>query len=96
MLLQTDVCPSGPHWPVHATGTVCAAGCSKSFEPYGLYNPCEGAAEAQRHQQLVFIGQQLPRDQIVNILDSCLLSDQEISAGQGDWLSMKCPWDLLL
>ena len=38
-----------------------------------------------RRQEMVFIGQQLRHDYIQAVLDTCLLTDQEMALGMGSW-----------
>ena len=44
-----------------------------------------------RHQELVFIGQALDQQRIENILDRCLLSDQEFAEGPSGWADYEDP-----
>jgi len=47
-------------------------------------------------QELVFIGQGLDQEKIIQALDHCLLSDEEILRGKGYWLELNDPfpaWD---
>ncbi|MFG1496729.1 zinc metallochaperone GTPase ZigA [Saccharospirillum sp. HFRX-1] len=50
-------------------------------EPYG-----------DRRQELVFIGQNLDRDQVVEKLDACLLSEAELAAGEQAWRELEDPF----
>ena len=43
-------------------------------------------------QELVFIGQDLDREEINNALDSCLLNDDELLAGKSAWLALPDPF----
>ena len=43
-------------------------------------------------QELVFIGQNLDRDEIVNALDGCLLDEDELLAGKALWLTLPDPF----
>ena len=43
-------------------------------------------------QELVFIGQGLDKDEIIKKLDQCLLSNDELLAGQHYWLSLPDPF----
>ena len=44
-----------------------------------------------RHQQLVFIGQNLDRKRVETILDSCLLTDDEFHKGPNCWSELEDP-----
>ena len=52
---------------------------------------CFRSSRGDRHQNLVFIGQGLNQHRIEKILDSCLLSDCEISQSLIDWSKFKDP-----
>lgn len=43
-------------------------------------------------QELVFIGQGLDRDQVNQQLDNCLLSEEELFAGQAYWMTLADPF----
>ena len=43
-------------------------------------------------QELVFIGQDLDREEINNALDGCLLNDDELLAGKSAWLALPDPF----
>ncbi|PTY38596.1 4-hydroxytetrahydrobiopterin dehydratase [Saccharospirillum sp. MSK14-1] len=45
-----------------------------------------------RRQELVFIGQNLERDQVMEKLDACLLSDAELASGQDAWRELEDPF----
>lgn len=44
-----------------------------------------------RHQELVFIGQELDQEHIEKILDGCLLTDQEFGEGPNVWSDLEDP-----
>ncbi len=48
-----------------------------------------------RRQELVFIGNRMNRDRISQILESCLLDDEELSLGPVDWTSLPDPFPTL-
>ena len=48
-----------------------------------------------RHQELVFIGQELDQQRIENILDRCLLTDLEFVQGPGAWSDLEAPLPLI-
>ena len=50
-------------------------------EPYG-----------DRRQELVFIGQGLDREQVIERLDACLLSDAELASGEEGWRGLEDPF----
>lgn len=43
-------------------------------------------------QELVFIGQGLDKDRITQVLDECLLSEEEILRGSDYWTILKEPF----
>lgn len=55
---------------------------SKWVEPFG-----------DMRQELVFIGQGLDEEETIKQLESCLLTDDELSAGIEYWLQMEDPFD---
>jgi len=50
-------------------------------EPYG-----------DRHQQLVYIGQDLPKEEMLAVLRSCLLDDREMGLGPEKWAKFRDPF----
>lgn len=44
-----------------------------------------------RHQELVFIGQDMDQEKTIRLLDSCLLTDQEYGAGAESWSKFQDP-----
>lgn len=50
-------------------------------EPYG-----------DRRQELVLIGQNMDRENLIRVLDSCLVTDEEYSAGPSYWKNFKDPF----
>ena len=50
-------------------------------EPYG-----------DMRQELVFIGQDLKKDEIIKILDDCLLTDDDMILGEDHWLKLPDPF----
>lgn len=47
-----------------------------------------------KRQELVFIGQNLDQQQIINALDRCLLSPKEFKAGESQWQTLPDPFPL--
>jgi hypothetical protein len=45
-----------------------------------------------RRQELVFIGNRMNRDRICQILESCLLDDEELSLGPVQWANLPDPF----
>ena len=43
-------------------------------------------------QELVFIGQDLNKDEIIKILDDCLLTDEDTILGEDHWLKLPDPF----
>ena len=43
-------------------------------------------------QELVFIGQRLDQKRIIETLDKCLLTDDELLSGKDYWLSLNDPF----
>jgi len=43
-------------------------------------------------QELVFIGQNLNKDQMTDALDHCLLSEEEVLRGKEYWKSLNDPF----
>jgi len=52
-----------------------------SQEPFG-----------DRHQQIVYIGQNLPKDAMTTELDRCLLTDEEMVSGPEAWHQVPDPF----
>jgi len=50
-------------------------------EPYG-----------DRRQQLVYIGQELPKETMIAALDACLLTDDELELGPETWTLFSDPF----
>ncbi|MDG2013237.1 MAG: GTP-binding protein [Pirellulaceae bacterium] len=48
-----------------------------------------------RHQELVFIGQEMEQSRVEQILDGCLLTDLELGEGQGAWSNLEDPLPLI-
>ncbi|MFT4927562.1 MAG: G3E family GTPase, partial [Phenylobacterium sp.] len=67
------------HWPKDKP---MLASIMKSWqEPYG-----------DMRQELVFIGQNLSESEVVNLLDDCLLTEEELNAGKDNWLLLDDPF----
>lgn len=43
-------------------------------------------------QELVFIGQKLDQDSMINALNECLLSDEDLRKGEGYWVTLSDPF----
>ena len=43
-------------------------------------------------QELVFIGQELNQKEIINKLNDCLLSEEEVLKGKAYWKTLKDPF----
>ena len=43
-------------------------------------------------QELVFIGQCLDKNQVVKLLDECLLSDEDLCRGKDFWATLEDPF----
>ncbi|OUV06086.1 MAG: hypothetical protein CBC40_00555, partial [bacterium TMED80] len=43
-------------------------------------------------QELVFIGQNLDKDEVIKILDDCLLTDKDMILGKDHWLKFPDPF----
>lgn len=69
-----------------------AAGEEHMFKVYGRLTSTASVSAAQK---VVFIGVQLPVEQIRALLDRCLLTDDEERQGQSVWLEWCSPWDSL-
>ncbi|WP_078911634.1 GTP-binding protein [Streptomyces sp. NRRL WC-3742] len=78
------------------TGLWSQAGSVARFEPSGVHTapsgPPHSADEAPRGQELVFIGTGLRRDELRAALDSCLLEEVEVAAGQETWSALEDPF----
>jgi hypothetical protein len=49
-------------------------------------------ATGDRRQEVVFIGIEMPRDRMLAELDACLLTPEEMAAGDGVWRQMEDPF----
>ena len=47
--------------------------------------------ELEPSQEIVFIGLRLDRDKLTGLLESALLTDAEVAAGEGAWLAYPDP-----
>lgn len=54
------------------------------------------AQHGDRAQHLVFVAPALDRDGLTALLESCLLTDAELAAGEGEWRSLPSCFDELL
>jgi len=66
---------SREHWPDDPE-TQCSIR-TEWQEPYG-----------DRRQELVFIGQDLPKEKMLGLLENCLLDDQEMALAPGEWQAL--------
>ncbi|CAL8470516.1 g10058 [Coccomyxa elongata] len=46
-------------------------------------------------QQLVFIGVDLPKEEVIKVFEACTLTDAELEAGPALWETWSSPWDTL-
>lgn len=72
-------------WPLHDP--------QQMAEINSIWDPNVG----DRRQELVLIGQNLPKDEVAAALDACLLTDEELESGEDAWLQLSDPfarWDL--
>merc|ERR1712154_156622 len=44
-----------------------------------------------RRNQIVFIGKELNKDELIKELDECLLNDEEMALGVEEWAKFPCP-----
>merc|ERR1712176_1334974 len=44
-----------------------------------------------RRNQIVFIGKELNKDELIKELDECLLNDEEMALGPEEWAEFECP-----
>ncbi len=67
------------HWP--DDDEICKAIMKDWHEPYG-----------DRRQQLVYIGQNLPKEEMMKALRQCLLNDRELAIGPEGWKKFRDPF----
>jgi G3E family GTPase len=81
------------------------AGETLHMEPAGAWmepgpeNPTEAIPDpvvGHRNQELVFIGQDMEREEIETFLTFCLLSDEEFSAGRSAWEAYEDPFAVIV
>jgi G3E family GTPase len=81
------------------------AGETLHMEPAGAWmepgpdNPSEAVPDpivGHRNQELVFIGQDMERDEIETFLRACLLSDDEFAGGRPSWEAYEDPFAVIV